>query len=299
MIRKNLLKATIITTVIATILTTTACGKKTAGSNTADNTKPQVTVSTETKSVAAKELVTFNYTDENGGVHIMEGKIVADENGIATIQAENTDGSIVEFKGNIITDEKGEVTVKDVVAKSDDTFVKEDSTDVIADAGTDNTVTDESGNEGNNEEVKAETPNDSNEEAAPSEPEYTPSEPTPEPEPEAPADSEPSAEPEQPVEPEPTPEPTPAPSMTDEERLVATGHWTYDESYTRTKDGETYEVNCYSYKDSITGYVLFLTCSKGEINAVTANSRDEYDAVVKAHNLYGLGLSAAEVAIRL
>ena len=291
MIRKNLLKATIITTVIATMFTTVACGKKAADNNTIQETK--ATVSTETKSVAAKELVTFNYTDENGGVHIMEGKIVADENGIATIQAEDTDGSIVEFKGNIITDEKGEVTVKDVVAKSDDTFVKEDSTDVIADAGTNNTVTDESGNEGNNEEVKAETPNDSNEEAAPSEPEYTPSEPTPEPEPEAPADSEPS------VEPEPTPEPTPAPSMTDEERLVATGHWTYDESYTRTKNGETYEVNCYSYKDSITGYVLFLTCSKGKINAVTANSRDEYDAVVKAHNLYGLGLSAAEVAIRL
>lgn len=284
MIRKNLLKATLITTIIATILTTTACGKKTA-SNTADNTKPQATVSTETKSVAAKEFITFNYTDENGGVHIMEGKIVADENGIATIQAENTDGSIVEFKGNIITDEKGEVTVKDVVAKSNDTFVKEDGTDVIADAGTDNTVTDESGNEGNNEEVKAETPNDSNEEAAPSEPEYTPSEPIPEPEPEAPADSEPSAEPEQPVEPEPepTPEPTPAPSMTDEERLVATGHWVSDGL------GVTYFPNgaCtgYDYTDPITGKWLGVTFTNGEYSSLSMHNPDDYVAICKAHGI--------------
>lgn len=251
MIRRKLLKISLITTIAATLLVSAGCGKK-----------------------------------------------VVDNN---TIQAEDTTGSIVEFKGNIITDEKGEVTVKDVVAKSDDTFVKEDSTDVIADAGTDNTVTDESGNEGNNEEMKIETPNDSNEEVAPSEPEYTPSEPTVEPEPEAPAESEPSVEPEQPAEPEPdpTPEPTPAPSITDEERLVATGHWVYDTSYTKTKNGETYEVHSYSYNDSITGYTLFLTCSNGKINAVTANSKDEYVAVLKAHDLYGLGLSTAEVAIRL
>lgn len=285
MIRKNLLKATIITTVIATILTTAACGKKTA-SNTADNTKPQVTVSAETKSNAAKELtktelVTFNYTDENGGVHIMEGKIVADENGIATIQAENTDGSIVEFKGNIITDEKGEVTVKDVVAKSNDTFVKEDGTDVIADAGTDNTVTDESGNEGNNEEVKAETPNDSNEEAAPSEPEYTPSEPIPEPEPEAPADSEPSAEPEQPAEPEPTPEPTPAPSMTDEERLVATGHW----EYSGTSNFPSGKYTSYCYTDPITGKWLAAGFTEGKYDGLSMHDPDDYVAICKAHGI--------------
>lgn len=91
MIRKNLLKATLITTIIATILTTTACGKKTASSNTADNTKPQATVSAETKSNAAKELtktslVTFDYTDEAGNTYTLEGKAVANESGAATIR---------------------------------------------------------------------------------------------------------------------------------------------------------------------------------------------------------------------
>lgn len=286
MIRKKLLKITLITTVIACILTTTACGKKTAdNNNTISQTK--ATVSTETKSVAAKEptktrLVTFDYTDENGEVHTMEGKIVADENGIATIQAEDTTGSIVEFKGNIITDEKGEVTVKDVVAKSDNPFVKEDGTDVVADA--DNTVTDESGNEGNNEVMKTETPNDSNEEAAPSEPEYTPSEPTPEPEPEAPAESEPSVEPEQPAEPEPepTPEPTPAPSMTDEERLVAIGHWTYEYGGTNPRGGV---YSTYSYTDSISGKRLTISFTNGEYSSLSMHDPDDYVAICKAHGI--------------
>lgn len=285
MIRKKLLKITLITTIAATLLVSAGCGKKAADNNTIQETK--ATVSTETKSVAAKEptktrLVTFDYTDENGEVHTMEGKIVADENGIATIQAEDTTGSIVEFKGNIITDEKGEVTVKDVVAKSDNPFVKEDGTDVVADA--DNTVTDESGNEGNNEEMKTETPNDSNEEVAPSEPEYTPSEPTVEPEPEAPAESEPSVEPEQPdePEPEPTPEPTPAPSMTDEERLVATGHWVYLDTF-HSSTGAT--VTTYKYTDSITGKELLCGFYEGKYDGISAPSRDDIYTIMDAHGI--------------
>ncbi len=285
MIRKKLLKITLITTIAATLLVSAGCGKKAADNNTIQETK--ATVSTETKSVAAKEptktrLVTFDYTDENGEVHTMEGKIVADENGIATIQAEDTTGSIVEFKGNIITDEKGEVTVKDVVAKSDNPFVKEDGTDVVADA--DNTVTDESGNEGNNEVMKTETPNDSNEEAAPSEPEYTPSEPTPEPEPEAPAESEPSVEPEQPAEPEPepTPEPTPAPSMTDEERLVATGHWGYSDTFHSPTRGT---ITMYVYTDSITGKELLCSFNEGKYDGISAPSRDDIYTIMDAHGI--------------
>lgn len=273
MIRKKLLKITLITTIAATLLVSAGCGKKAADNNTIQETK--ATVSTETKSVAAKEptktrLVTFDYTDENGEVHTMEGKIVADENGIATIQAEDTTGSIVEFKGNIITDEKGEVTVKDVVAKSDNPFVKEDGTDVVADA--DNTVTDESGNEGNNEVMKTETPNDSNEEAAPSEPEYTPSEPTPEPEPEAPAEPEP----------EPTPEPTPAPSMTDEERLVATGHWGYSDTFHSPTRGT---ITMYVYTDSITGKELLCSFNEGKYDGISAPSRDDIYTIMDAHGI--------------
>lgn len=263
MIRKKLLKISLITTIAATLLVSAGCGKKAVDNNTIQETK--ATVSTETKSVAAKEptktsLVTFDYTDENGEVHTMEGKIVADENGIATIQAEDTTGSIVEFKGNIITDEKGEVTVNDVVAKSDNPFVKEDGTDVVADA--DNTVTDESGNEGNNEGMKTETPNDSNEEVAPSEPEYTPSEPAVEPEPEAPAESE--------------------PSMTDEERLVATGHWDYSDTFhspTRST------ITMYVYTDSITGKELLCSFNEGKYDSISAPSRDDIYTIMDAHGI--------------
>ena len=296
MIRKKLLKITLITTIAATLLVSAGCGKKAADNNTIQETK--ATVSTETKSVAAKEptkirLVTFDYTDENGEVHTMEGKIVADENGIATIQAEDTTGSIVEFKGNIITDEKGEVTVKDVVAKSDNPFVKEDGTDVVADA--DNTVTDESGNEGNNEVMKTETPNDSDEEAAPSEPEYTPSEPTPEPEPEpeAPTESEPSVEPEQPAapaEPSPAPSTAPAPvvtpqepakpSVTEEQQLVATGKWT---KIMEWNDGA--ECRVYEYKDDITGYSVRASFADGEFYLEQWNSLEEEKAIYSAHGI--------------
>ena len=299
MIRKKLLKITLITTIAATLLVSAGCGKKAADNNTIQETK--ATVSTETKSVAAKEptktrLVTFDYTDENGEVHTMEGKIVADENGIATIQAEDTTGSIVEFKGNIITDEKGEVTVKDVVAKSDNPFVKEDGTDVVADA--DNTVTDESGNEGNNEVMKTETPNDSNEEAAPSEPEYTPSEPTPEPEPEpeAPTESEPSVEPEQPAAPaEPSPAPSPAPepvvtpqepakpSVTEEQQLVATGKWTKMYDDIKADDGSIYTY--YEYTCPITGYSIEADFKDGTFCRELVNSAEECRAVYNAHGI--------------
>ena len=102
MIRKNLLKATLITTITAILLTATACGKK----NTADNTttKPQATVSAETKSVAAKELtktslVKFNYTDEEGNTYSLEGKAVANESGEAVIEVTDASGNKVTFTG--------------------------------------------------------------------------------------------------------------------------------------------------------------------------------------------------------
>mgnify|MGYP000369130806 CR=1 FL=1 len=53
MIRKKLLKITLITTIAATLLVSAGCGKKAADNNTIQETK--ATVSTETKSVAAKE----------------------------------------------------------------------------------------------------------------------------------------------------------------------------------------------------------------------------------------------------
>lgn len=151
MIRKNLFKATIITTVIATILTATACGKKTASNNTADNTKPQVTVSAETKSVAAKELtktslVSFDYTDEEGNTYTLEGKAVANESGDAVIEVTDASGNKVTFTGKAKTVD-GKLSVSDIAVKDAGTLVKADGTEIKVSTGS--TVADASeSNEG-------------------------------------------------------------------------------------------------------------------------------------------------------
>lgn len=153
MIRKNLLKATLITTIIATILTTTACGKKTSGSNTADNTttKPQVTVSAETKSNAAKELtktslVTFDYTDEAGNTYTLEGKAVANESGDAVIEVTDASGNKVTFTGKAKTVD-GKLSVSDIAVKDAGTLVKADGSEIKVSTGS--TVADASeSNEG-------------------------------------------------------------------------------------------------------------------------------------------------------
>lgn len=150
MIRKNLLKATLITTIIATILTTTACGKKTA-SNTADNTKPQATVSTETKSVAAKELtktslVTFDYTDEDGNTYTLEGKAVANESGDAVIEVTDASGNKVTFTGKAKTVD-GKLSVSDIAVKDAGTLVKADGSEIKVSTGS--TVADANESTGN------------------------------------------------------------------------------------------------------------------------------------------------------
>lgn len=140
MIRKNLLKATLITTIIATILTTTAaCGKKTAGNNTADNTKPQATVSAETKSNAAKELtktelVTFDYTDADGNTYTLEGKAVANESGDAVIEVTDASGNKVTFTGKAKTVD-GKLSVSDIAVKDAGTLVKADGSEIKVTTG--------------------------------------------------------------------------------------------------------------------------------------------------------------------
>ena len=142
MIRRNLLKATLITTIIATILTTTACGKKTSGSNTVDNitTKPQVAVSAEAKSNAANELtktslVTFDYTDEAGNTYTFEGKAVANESGAATIEVSDNNGNKVTFTGKVATAD-GKMTVSGITVKDAGTLIKPDGTEIKVTTGT-------------------------------------------------------------------------------------------------------------------------------------------------------------------
>ena len=144
MVKKKLLKITMVTTVIATLLASSGCGKKVA--NNGETTVQPVTVSAETASNAAKELtktglVTFNYTDATGNTYTLEGKAVASENGDATIEVTDVQGNKVTFTGKAKTID-GKLSVSDIAVKEAGTLVKADGSKI--EIATDATVTDAS-----------------------------------------------------------------------------------------------------------------------------------------------------------
>lgn len=149
MIRRKLLKISLITTIAATLLVSAGCGKKAADNNTIQETK--ATVSTETKSVAAKELtktslVTFDYTDEAGNTYTLEGKAVANESGDAVIEVTDASGNKVTFIGKAKTVD-GKLSVSDIAVKDSGTLVKADGSEIKVSTGS--TVADASeSNEG-------------------------------------------------------------------------------------------------------------------------------------------------------
>ena len=137
MIRKNLIKATVITTIIATILAASGCGKKAA--NNDETTMQAVTVSVETASNAAKELtktglVTFDYTDIDGNTYTLEGKAVASETGEAVIEVTDAEGNKVTFTGNAKTVD-GKLSVSDIAVKDAGTLVKADGNKIEVTTG--------------------------------------------------------------------------------------------------------------------------------------------------------------------
>lgn len=93
-----------------------------------------------------------------------------------------------------------------------------------------------------------------------------------------------SNEPEEAPAPEPTPEPTPepateaAPSLTDEERLVATGKWVL-------KSSRDNGVRHYTYTDSITGYTIQANFRDGQYKSGQSDSSDELKAILAAHGV--------------
>ena len=137
MIKKKLLKITLITTVIATILVSSGCGKKTA--NNDETTVQAVTVSAETSSNAAKELtktglVTFEYTDPDGSTYTLEGKAVANETGEAVIDVTDAEGNKVTFTGKAKTVD-GKLSVSDIAVKDAGTLVKADGSKIEVTTG--------------------------------------------------------------------------------------------------------------------------------------------------------------------
>ena len=104
---------------------------------------------------------------------------------------------------------------------------------------------------------------------------------TPEEQPAAPA--EPSPAPAPAPEPVVTPQAPAAPTLTDEERLVATGKW-----IKRTNSGYTTpEGNIrttYDYIDPVTGYSIWVLFDNGQLTSTCTKTREEYMAITAAHN---------------
>ena len=104
---------------------------------------------------------------------------------------------------------------------------------------------------------------------------------TPEEQPAAPA--EPSPAPAPAPEPVVTPQAPAAPTLTDEERLVATGKWTEDING-RYTSSEGDKDTVYTYIDPITGYELRVLFTNGELISTMTKTREEYMAITAAHN---------------
>lgn len=157
MIKKKLLKITLITTVIVTILVSSGCGKKTASND--ETTVQAVTVSAETSSNAAKELtktglVTFEYTDPDGNIYTLEGKAVASETGEAVIEVTDAEGNKVTFTGNAKTVD-GKLSVSDIAVKDAGTLVKADGNKIEVTTGAIVADASESTEGGSNSDIAA------------------------------------------------------------------------------------------------------------------------------------------------
>lgn len=101
---------------------------------------------------------------------------------------------------------------------------------------------------------------------------------TPEEQPAAPAEPSPAPAPEPVV----TPQAPAAPTLTDEERLVATGKWTKTNEGINSYTGKTY--SNYECIDPLTGYKIGTVFSDGTLTGLQTNTKEEACAIAQAHN---------------
>ena len=251
MIRRNLLKATLLTTVIATLLVSTACGGKNQASTATE---------IQTTTVAVKQV---NSTSKEKAT---------DKQEVTEASVENTEVSNEEvLVAEAVTDENQGNS--DSVEEINNTVPEEQPAEDINAGWTDTTPAEQPV-----EEAPVKDTNSGAVEEAPEEDTNGVVEETPV---------------EQPIAPEPAPEPTPepvvtpqepaAPTLTDEERLVATGKWTKDnEGSYITSEGESRTY--YTYIDPITGYELTVLFKNGNLATTMTKTREEYMAITAAHN---------------
>ena len=229
MIRRNLLKATLLTTVIATLLVSTACGGKDQASTATE---------AQTTTVAVKQVNSIN--TEN----------TIDKQEATEASVENTASSNEEvLVAEAVTEENQGNS--DSVEEINNT-VPAAAEDINA-AWTDTTPA----------EQPEENINSGWEDAAPVEQPAAPAEPSPAPEPVV------------------TPQAPTATTLTDEERLVATGKWTKISEGINSYTGKAYSI--YEGIDPLTGYKIGTVFSDGTLTGLQTNTKEEACAIAQAH----------------
>lgn len=246
MIRRNLLKATLLTTVIATLLVSTACGGKDQASTP---TVVKQVNSTSTEKATDKQEVTEvsveNTASSNEEVLVAEA--VTDEN-------QGNSDSVEEINNTV------PAAAEDINAAWTDTTPAEQPEENINSGWEDAAPV----------EQPAEAPvEDSNVGIVDT---------TPEEQPAAPAEPSPAPAPEPVV----TPQAPAAPTLTDEERLVATGKWTKTDEGINPYTGKTY--SNYECIDPLTGYKIGTVFSDGTLTGLYNNTKEEAQAIAQAHN---------------
>lgn len=289
MIRKNLIKTSLITMAVLTLaFGMTACGnKKTDNTDATQVKQEQPSVADNNTAKTKTGIVTFTATDTDGNTVTLEGKAVVQADGSAEIEVTDNAGNKVTFtgKGNVKDDK---ITVTDVKAKDAGTLVKADGTEIKITTDTktekaeENTGSSETSDVKVSEDVIKEVETAKKEESKADNsvivgdntsdnkidvPEQSDNgssdngtvEPTPEPTPEPQPTPEPTPTP---VEPEPQPEPTPEP----EEPDVQTKTPVYCDMDFRTSDGVE------DTRDATVGEYIFRKYINGEITESEAES---------------------------
>ena len=247
MIKKHLLKTILTATVVATLLTATACGSKQISDN-------NTTVQQTTEAVKVVSNVDVKTEAEKPNEEADKPKEEADK------QPEQTE----EAKEEQIEQPEENAEAVNTEAEASAGEVNEAQ----------NTVSEEV------QEEQAEP------EATPAEQPAAPAVTTPEEQPAAPAEPSPAPSPAPAPAPSPAPEPvvtpqeTAKPSVTEEQQLVATGKWTKIMEWNDGADCRVYE-----YKDDITGYSIKASFADGEFYLEQYDYEEAENAIFSAHGI--------------
>ena len=250
MIKKHLLKTILTATVVATLLTATACGSKQISDN-------NTTVQQTTEVVKVISNVDVKTEAEKLNEEADKPKEEADKQPEQTEEAKEEQIEQPEENAEAVNTE-AEVNAEEVNEAQN--TVSEEVQEEQAEP------------EATPAEQPAEAPAENNNAGA--------VDTTPEEQPAAPAEPSPAPSPAPAPEPVVTPQEPAKPSVTEEQQLVATGKWT---KIMEWNDGA--ECRVYEYKDDITGYSIKASFADGEFYLEQYDYEEAENAIFSAHGI--------------